>query len=353
MIRRRRAPKEIPFGFDSFLDVVANVVGIIIRLILVVWVGARSYHTLQHQLRASPPKPPPPVEASVPDDPLRTEIAQRQRELEEAQRLLLDELRRLNVARQADAQARQQLGVLTAGKQALEQEQAQLASAVRQRQAAVQSAALSLAELRDRGRRLADEILELQKRPAAQKALTHRTPISRPVQSEELFFECRGGRVTFIDIQALLNEVRQGLEAKGQLLKSQWEVHDTVGPVGAFRLRYSLERERGPLDALVGGIPEANSNFRYGLSRWDLEPIALVRGEPLTAALADGSEFRQVIDGMDPQAVVTLWVYPDSFELFRRLRDYLYDRDVVVAGRPLPDGVAIASSRQGTVSRGQ
>ena len=44
MIRRRRTQREIPFSFDSFLDVVANVVGIILRLILVAWVGGRSYH---------------------------------------------------------------------------------------------------------------------------------------------------------------------------------------------------------------------------------------------------------------------------------------------------------------------
>ena len=47
MHRRRRPQREIPFSFDSFLDVVANVVGIIIRLILVVWVGARSYTSIQ------------------------------------------------------------------------------------------------------------------------------------------------------------------------------------------------------------------------------------------------------------------------------------------------------------------
>ena len=41
--RRRRQEKEIAFSFDSFLDLVANVVGIIIRLILVAWVGARTY----------------------------------------------------------------------------------------------------------------------------------------------------------------------------------------------------------------------------------------------------------------------------------------------------------------------
>jgi hypothetical protein len=74
----------------------------------------------------------------------------------------------------------------------------------------------------------------------------------------------------------------------------------------------------------------------------------------MDAALAEGSEFRQVIDGIDPQqTVVTIWVHADSFALYRRLRDYLYDRDVIVAGRPLPEGHPIASSRQGTVSRGQ
>src|SRR2546426_341582 len=44
MYRRRRTPAREPaFSFDSFLDVVTNVVGIIVRLILVAWVGARAY----------------------------------------------------------------------------------------------------------------------------------------------------------------------------------------------------------------------------------------------------------------------------------------------------------------------
>src|SRR6185369_15019998 len=55
MYRRRRPTREIAFSFDSFLDVVANVVGIILRLILVAWVGARSYKAVV------PPLPAPPV----------------------------------------------------------------------------------------------------------------------------------------------------------------------------------------------------------------------------------------------------------------------------------------------------
>src|SRR5437763_11495614 len=56
MIRRRRPAREIAFSFDSFLDVVANVVGIILRLILVAWVGARSYKAF-HARPAPPPAP--------------------------------------------------------------------------------------------------------------------------------------------------------------------------------------------------------------------------------------------------------------------------------------------------------
>src|SRR5689334_5080621 len=68
MIRRRRGRKEIAFSFDSFLDVVANVVGIILRLILVAWVGARSYKAI-----VPPPPPPPAFTAELPALPEPTD----------------------------------------------------------------------------------------------------------------------------------------------------------------------------------------------------------------------------------------------------------------------------------------
>ena len=51
--------------------------------------------------------------------------------------------------------------------------------------------------------------------------------------------------------------------------------------------------------------------------------------------------------------MVTFWVYPDSFEMFRKLRDHVYERGHDVAGRPLPAGTPIAGSRNGSASRGQ
>src|SRR5438309_1322242 len=109
MFRRRRPTREIPFSFDSFLDLVANVVGIIIRLILVVWVGARSYSSV---VNVTPPAPgsalpeltqpgspltqpgSPPQESdpSLPEDPLQGEIARRRHDLDDVQARLLEQL---------------------------------------------------------------------------------------------------------------------------------------------------------------------------------------------------------------------------------------------------------------------
>jgi hypothetical protein len=355
MMRRRRRVREIPFSFDSFLDIVANVVGIIIRLILVVWVGARSYSTLQTMVKT----PPPAVRASLPleeaNDPLKAEIAQHARELAQARERLLAELRRLQQVQNDETQTRDQLMALSVRREELVKDRAAIEQTVQGRTDAMRSAALSSEELRQRTERLAQEIRALEQLPPLKKILHYRTPVSRPVDSEELLFECSMSRVTFIDIASLLNEVRNGIEEKGKLLHTQWQVHDVAGPIGAFRLRYTVERERGLLDAVAGqAVPESSGGFRYGLSEWQVEPMLPIRGETAETALVQGSDFRQLVDGIDPQqTVVTFWVYPDSFALFRRLRDFLYTRDVVIAGRPLPDGVPIASSRRGSVSRGQ
>src|SRR5205823_14489582 len=93
MIRRRRPQREIAFSFDSFLDVVTNVVGVILRLILVAWVGARSY-------KAFVPAPPavPAVERPAPlpepADPLAAVLERRRAELAGERARLESALRR-------------------------------------------------------------------------------------------------------------------------------------------------------------------------------------------------------------------------------------------------------------------
>jgi hypothetical protein len=351
MRRRRRPQREIAFSFDSFLDVVANVVGVILRLILVAWVGARTYKAVL------PPAPPPPPALADPEplpeptDPREPLLARRRRELE----LLSSEAERGGAHASAAETARQlqrDLQALQARRELLAGEQEAAKRVTDQRSAAAKEKGLSAEDLRRRSKKLTAELEELRRLPPPKKELRYRTPVSAPVQTEELMFECQRGRVTLIDHGAMLAEVKREMRSKEESLRKTFQVSELTAPVGAFRLRYVVERERGPLEA--PGVAPSDGMFRYGVTGWEVLPVQADRGEPLEQALASGSAFRKVIDAIDPQqTAVTFWVYPDSFALYRQLRDYLHEKDVVVAGRPLPEGVPIASSRHGTTSRGQ
>ncbi len=358
MIRRRRPVRDIHFSFDSFLDVVANVVGIIIRLILVVWVGARSYSSVQHLARQAVDHSQAPVQLAAPPgvyrDPLQEELVRHQQALAEAQNRLLDQLRQLQLVEGDEQHADQALRQAAVREQDLQQQEASLNQFALQGGQAGQKVALTLADLRRRREQLQEAIAALEKLPPPKKTLRYRTPVSRPVHAEEFLFECRRGRVAFIDIGALVADIHAHSEDLARELRTQWEVTDTTDPVGAFRVRYTIERQRDTLEAVVPGSAPGGGTFHASLREWRVEPIAETRGETPEQALANGSDFRRVVDGLDAhQAVVTFFVYPDSFAVYRQLRDWLYERDLIVAGRPLPEGVPITFSPRGTVSRGQ
>ena len=70
MIRRRLPKTRENFSFDSFLDVVANVVGIIIRLILVVGWGSVLHLARQISVLAEAEPNLPALEAKETDEPV-------------------------------------------------------------------------------------------------------------------------------------------------------------------------------------------------------------------------------------------------------------------------------------------
>ena len=254
MIRRRRPQREIPFSFDSFLDVVANVVGIILRLILVAWVGARSYHPAPTRPRPAPvvaqeAAVDAPDAAPAPPDGLTDDLERQRRELAAAQQRLLDQVHQWEQARDQRADAEKELAAATARVQTLQAERAAAEREAADQGKDVQTAALSLPEIRSRVQLVHAEIDALQKTPPPpQHALRYKTPVSQPLQTEELFFECQGGRVTVIDVGAMLEQLHRERDAKAKQLATQWEVDGLTDPVGAFRMHYTLERERGPVD---------------------------------------------------------------------------------------------------------
>lgn len=355
MYRRRRRPSgKIPFSFDSFLDVVANVNGIIIRLILVAWVGARAYHG--GMKFADEPTPDAPVEAvALPsprreDDPLTPLLAEKRQALASfavRQREVLAQTTQVARVVDADATARD-----VAQKR---RDAASFLLASLPAPSPGPEPALPLGELETRAKALAEAIGRVEAEPPAVQGLRYRTPVSKAVTSDEVFFECRSGRVAYLDIPGFLKEIETSMPGREAALRDQYRVEDVTKPIGAFRVRYSVERRKtmGESFGGAGDAPRERVFFGYGLGRFEVEPIQPLRGENATRALEPTSEFRQIVDALDSQTVVTLWVYPDSFALFRSVRDYLHHRGLEVAARPLPPEEPIAGSPTGSRSRGQ
>ena len=344
MYRRRRRPEqEIHFSFDSFLDLVANVVGIIIRLILVAWVGARTYTGVFHPPDGSKPTTTKSKAVAPSPEVLSEEQAleQARRRLAAAESALLEHLHKQDELHTRQSEAVRQLAALDNEAHKFEKEAADLDGRRQQ---------LEKGHHRPncRSRRCAgiDKLAKhvgLRRLPPAKKLLRYQTPVAQAVQSEELSFECRRGRVTFLDVEGLLREVHPGLRSRVERLRTQWQVDGETGACGAFRLRYVVSRQRGMLDAVGGPTRPASSATGWTVGWRCRSGRGAARRWP---RLRPGSEFRRIVDRLDAeQTAVTFWVYPDSFATYRELRDYLLRRDVLVAGRPLPDDMPIASSR--------
>ena len=105
-----------------------------------------------------------------------------------------------------------------------------------------------------------------------------------------------------------------------------------------------------PMPGSVEELLERKS-LRYDLRAWELVPEFESRGETYEATKNPISEFTRAVNRINPdRGTITLWVYPDSFTLYRRLRDELVARGFSVAARPLPAGMTIRGSPMGTQS---
>src|SRR5262249_36846186 len=241
--RRRRSVRETPFSLDSFLDLVTNVVGIIIRLILVAWVGARAYTNLPELLKQLQPKAAESAEATLVTDPLQNELERQKQELAEAEARMLEQLRQLDLLQLDRQQTEKELADVTSRCQEVEQTLFTAEKAKSGKEQAVRQVVLSLADLQKRRERLNQELKELEKQPPLTKTLRYRTPVSQTVHASESHFECKQGRVTFVDLDTMLHIIQRGLRDKEKQLQTQWQIVDETEPVGQYRMRYVIERQ--------------------------------------------------------------------------------------------------------------
>lgn len=322
-------------GHDSFLDVVANIVGILIILVMVVGVRARNA----------------PVQAAVENEDLQPLAAELEREQAVQQNLYNDVVRAAEqiVVIQQEAAARQQernrlATVVSALEHRLNARRNELDATAKQDFDLLRRLSETRIEL-EQLQREREQALAL--KPEATVVECYPTPLSTTVDDHETHFQLSAGRITYIPLDELIERFKQDARRQAYKLFDLPELNETIGPVGGFRFRYTLERQDVSIDSQM-----ATGKGSYArLKRWTLIPVADDLGEPIDDALAEGSEFRRIIGGLRPsQTTITIWTYADSFGDFRRIKKELYQRGFATAGRPLPLGLPITGSPDGTKS---
>jgi len=244
----RCRPAEInDAGQDSFLDVVTNIVGILIILVMVI--GGR----VQQIVLAPPP-------AVVDNEPLAREVrklaetvASTESEIDELQ----TQTRTVATAAAYAADARLQLTTAVSAAKAM----------IERRRQEGEAAGVAAAEQRARRQALEDEIARVRREaevvataPAdAHEILAYPTPIGRTVNGEEMHFRIAGGRIAYIPLEELFQLAKQHTQRHSGPIAQLASRIETVGPEQGFTLDYVIEAKIGFAACSRGPSPRRRS----------------------------------------------------------------------------------------------
>ncbi|QDU63624.1 hypothetical protein Pan216_45050 [Planctomycetes bacterium Pan216] len=407
-MKRRKSPRndDVGFGADSFLDIVANIVGILIILTVMVGVRIKKAATSTEPQQLTQQAWDDERQAAIEDwERRRAEIdqtnRQQRRRWQEAKResqrrqeeqmrersdeekeharrlrertLAIEERNELNRQREREAERiERDLDALAAK---IDQKKIILAqmdldrteklSAIKRDMrevsrlesvVAMEKMALEQDERRQQDATTlvstlateVDKLKAIQKKPEPTKKWVHyATPMAQKLQREEIHYRCLGGRISDTHLEDLLAMLKREVKGRGPYVGRI--TRGQVGPISGYRLRYVLVRGISLREQLVNPYVAT-----VQVAQWELVAEDDQLGEIGAVALQEGSEFLSSLSYRPSRVfAVTLWVYPDSFELAKTIRDHLHQKGYTVALRPLPSGFPIAGSPSGTASEGQ
>jgi len=336
----RRKPRAEAPGQDSFLDIVANLVGILIILVMVV--GARAKDAW--------------VDSS--QEPDSTELTKLEDDVQNSQKATESIEQNINLIaakskiQQASVAARKSerdrfLLAVTAVERELERRRSELDSSSRQSLELRRDLSIARNELQTIQRQRS--VVE---NSAAESIVIEHipTPMAKTVFGKEVHFRLLGGRLVHVPLDALIERMKDEIGVKVEKLRNASQTIETVGPIGGFHLRYLLRLSQQVQTTQFGDVKRDAPEF----AGFYLQPVSGQIGEPFQEALSPGSKFMSTIEGLNPDATtITVWVYPDSFNEFLVLKREMFQRGFLTASWPLPFDQPISGSPHGKRSSAQ
>jgi hypothetical protein len=331
---------------DSFLDVVANVVGVLI--ILVMLVGAQA----SHRLLMANVRPTAETAGASPEEleKLQQELTAQTRKAIASQQHVAElaaQVTRLAVA--AEAQDRHRIE-LAMHRQVIEEDLARRRSLLddeRQQEFDVQrellQSQIKLDQLTQEHLALASSAEEVETIECVP------TPLAKEVDIPSIHLRLRKGLVSIVPVEKLQEEFQVHAEGIRRRLQSSSQVVETFGPIDGYRAKLTVVK-RSPVGGPIAGQRRENVLETFV----EFLPVSEDIGQTVEQALLPGSVLHEYMESQRRQSPpVDVWLYTDSFGEFRPLKRALWEQGYSVAIRPLRPGDQIGASPYGSKSAAQ
>jgi len=291
---------NITTGQDAFLDIVANLVGILIILIVIVGAqagaAARGIVPVDQDLAAN-------IHQAVLQTQ-RQELALRELEIDNEQLETLIDNEKAYARQLTEVRHQRLIELETVAKATL--------------------AALNSAEVSPKSNTKTETIEH------------YPNPIARTVFSQEIHFRLYKGKLVWVPLDELVETMKQHWRLIAEN-KSFVKTKQTVGPVGNFRLQYDLD-SRGE-----------GANRRVQFRKFSLIPVDQNVGEPVDLALQSSqSQWSTRLANYSPKSTtVSVWAYPDSYQEHSDIKKWLHTHGYQMASWPMEHGRLISGSPDG------
>lgn len=332
----KRRSEDAAIGEDAFLDTIANLVGILI--ILVVIVGSRSYATAK----------------AIVDQELKKKVdelespAAKTKNLDQDIQRQSEELRNydLEVAFR-DSERMAIMDRVTIAERLIEEELKDIDETARERIETEQE----MSELQKQLANLLQQQGEVQSVEQSTAVLQHLpTPMAKTVFGRELHVMMRGGRAAVIPWERLIDNLKSEARRSAERNSQKDRFVNQLGPIDGFLMIYGLKSQSG----ILSNGSSARLARTIELEKFELEPTGEVVHESIDETLRTGGRLRLELASCAVQhTTVTVWVYPDSFNEFRTLKERLFAEGFLCAARPLPFNVRVGASPRGSASTAQ
>ncbi|TWU21901.1 hypothetical protein [Bythopirellula polymerisocia] len=347
----RRQIEQEDSSQDSFLDIVANLVGVII--ILVMLVGAKATHDALHGIKPETLPEIVAVETGPNEEELLAQLKQARASTFQARQEVERLATRLIQIKQEAADFDAERVNLAMHRSVIEEDLArrrELLDADHQQQFDVQK---RIAEYQLTLDALTKEQLGLLTGPETVEELESvPTPLAREVDGNAIHLRLKKGLVSIVPFDELLGEVQNHVDDIRRRLQASDHVVDTFGPIDGYRIRMTVSRAQDP--SSLGG-PRAGHIQRIIFDQYaEVLPTSEGIGQDVEQALMPGGSlytYLQQHRRTSPSVVV--WLYTDSFDDFRLLKRTLWEMGYSLATRPMLPGSNIGASPHGTKAAAQ